>query len=159
MIEDRKRRVVNGHTFGYEDCARCKGLGVVVAEAVGGEAPFCDCVGGPPPGEHTAGVTAVWIGFVGMADDDVVLQLHVDGQEGRCFVSREMWEAIAEKAGWDARARAAEPLWQLLDDIDTLSDITKGDHVAFYTLAMRAAERRHKYAESPDGQTLEWSRP
>jgi hypothetical protein len=52
--------------------------------------------------------------------------------------------------------RAAEPLWQLLDDIDTLSDVTKGDFKAFYTAAMKVADKRHSYARSHDGQTLVW---
>ena len=66
---------------------------------------------------------------------------------------KESRDAATETA---KRAAAAEPLWQLLDDIDTLSDITKGDYEAFYKLAMKAAEKRHKYAESPDGYVLEW---
>ena len=57
------------------------------------------------------------------------------------------------------RERAAEPLWQLLDDIDTLSDVTKGDFRAFYTAVMKVADKRHSYAKSFDGQTLVWNEP
>lgn len=57
------------------------------------------------------------------------------------------------------KAAAAEPLWQLLDDIDTLSDIAKGDLTAFYTRAMQIAAKRCEFAKSPDGQTLVWSEP
>lgn len=56
---------------------------------------------------------------------------------------------------WKARAEA---LWQLLDDIDTGSDMFKPhdekSYKAFYEYAMARAERRHKYLHSPDGYKL-----
>lgn len=55
-----------------------------------------------------------------------------------------------------AQARAAaETLWQILDDIDTLDDVCKENFVAFNRGAMRLVVRRHEYAKS-DGYTLTW---
>jgi hypothetical protein len=53
----------------------------------------------------------------------------------------------------------AEKLWQLLDDIDTASDIFKprdeASYKAFYNYTMRKCEERGKYLHSLDGYTLE----
>ena len=57
----------------------------------------------------------------------------------------------------ELKSTAAEPLWQLLDDIDTLDDICKSDDAWFRRAAMDLCVRRHAYAQSPDGQTLTWS--
>ncbi len=43
------------------------------------------------------------VGFSAGAVDDsgeLELTLHIDGHTGRCWLSREMWEAIGESAGW-----------------------------------------------------------
>ena len=46
----------------------------------------------------------------------------------------------------------AKELWQLLDDIDTASDIFKPTDIdsykAFYKYVMRKSEERHEYFES-----------
>lgn len=52
---------------------------------------------------------------------------------------------------------AANELWQLLDNIDTLSDVCKGDLAAFARTALKQCERRHRFAASYDGHTLTWS--
>ena len=52
----------------------------------------------------------------------------------------------------------AQDLWQLLDSIDTLSDIVKpadeDSYRMFYQLAMNTCKRRFQYFVSEDGQTL-----
>ena len=45
-----------------------------------------------------------------------------------------------------------EELWQLLDDIDTASDMFKPEKTAFYEYVMAKANERHKYLIS-DGYT------
>ena len=52
-------------------------------------------LGYAPPGAHETG-----IGWIGMAQGEIELRLQVDGVEGSCFLSKEMWEAFGEKAGW-----------------------------------------------------------
>ena len=47
----------------------------------------------------------------------------------------------------------AEKLWQLLDDIDTASDMFKPEQTQFYKHIMLKAEKRHKLLKS-DGQEL-----
>ncbi len=51
----------------------------------------------------------------------------------------------------------AEKLWQLLDDIDTMSDAIKPDDLAgyrrFYDYALLHCAKRHQYLKS-DGYTL-----
>ncbi len=49
---------------------------------------------------------------------------------------------------------AAEALWQLLDDIDSLSDSLKPEKNAFYEATMRHVARRHEILKS-DGHNLE----
>jgi hypothetical protein len=56
-----------------------------------------------------------------------------------------------DAAEWRDRA---EKLWQLLDDIDTASDMFKPEKNAFFGYAMRKAEERGKYIFSPDGYRL-----
>jgi len=52
----------------------------------------------------------------------------------------------------------AEALWQIIDDIDTLSDIikpsTEKGYKAFYEAVMKKQQERHKYLTSYDGYTL-----
>jgi hypothetical protein len=47
-------------------------------------------------GAHAAGLQAREVDHHG----ELELRLHVDGQQGSCFLSREMWRALGEKAGW-----------------------------------------------------------
>lgn len=47
----------------------------------------------------------------------------------------------------------ARELWQLLDDIDTASDMFKPKHDGFYRYVMAKAEARHAFATS-DGYNL-----
>ena len=46
-----------------------------------------------------------------------------------------------------------QALWQLLDDIDTASDIFKPEMTEFYNYVMGKAEERHKHLTS-DGFVL-----
>ena len=52
----------------------------------------------------------------------------------------------------------AEALWQIIDDIDKLSDIikpsTEKGYKAFYEAVMKKQQKRHKYLTSYDGYTL-----
>ena len=54
--------------------------------------------------------------------------------------------------GQEERQRAVD-LWQILDDIDTLSDMLKEPPTKFQRMTLRLCEARHKYLES-DGYTL-----
>ncbi len=47
----------------------------------------------------------------------------------------------------------AEALWDLLDDIDTASDMFKPEQTTFYKYVMAKAELRHRYLHS-DGYVL-----
>ena len=49
--------------------------------------------------------------------------------------------------------KAAIDLWGLLDDIDTYSDIAKGNDAAFRKAVERKVKERHKILES-DGYNL-----
>lgn len=51
---------------------------------------------------------------------------------------------------------AAEALWQLLDDIDTMDDMAKGDDVAYRRGVRKLHQQRASWATSPDGQILAW---
>lgn len=55
---------------------------------------------------------------------------------------------------------AGEKLWQLLDDIDTLSDQIKPTDLegykAFYEATMKRCQKRNEIAFSEDGHTLVW---
>lgn len=44
-------------------------------------------------------------------------------------------------------------LWCMLDDIDTYSDMTRGDYDLFYKLTMKKVAQRHKILQS-DGHIL-----
>ncbi len=48
---------------------------------------------------------------------------------------------------------AAQFLWMLLDDIDTASDIAKGDNTAYRVMVERIQRRRFEVG-STDGQTV-----
>ena len=48
----------------------------------------------------------------------------------------------------------AEKLWDLLDDIDTASDMFKPEKTPFYDHIMKKVYERKKYLISPDGQKL-----
>lgn len=54
--------------------------------------------------------------------------------------------------------RDREELWQILDDIDTYSDVAKADDKLFRGLVENAHPRRFEIAMSPDGQKLLWKR-
>ena len=64
-----------------------------------------------------------------------------------------------ERDAYKARAEAAEThrqfLWDLLDNIDTLEDATKGDREAFYNATHRQHQRRWEISSS-DGYTVTW---
>lgn len=49
-----------------------------------------------------------------------------------------------------------EFLWQLLDEIDTVSDIVKGDDAQYRRLCVGIQARRGEVGNSPDGQTITW---
>lgn len=49
-----------------------------------------------------------------------------------------------------------EFLWDLLDDIDTVSDAAKSDDVGYRRAVTRIQARRHEVGESHDGQTITW---
>ena len=49
--------------------------------------------------------------------------------------------------------RAAIDLWQIIDDIDTYSDMTKGNDKSFREAVERKVRERHKILES-DGYNL-----
>lgn len=50
-------------------------------------------------------------------------------------------------------------LWMLLDGISTAADAAKGDHEAFYKLALCLIASRDRFAYSPDGHTTVWREP
>lgn len=54
------------------------------------------------------------------------------------------------------RTKAAERLWQLLDNIDTLDDSCRDNDVAFRREARKQQKQRFEIAESHNGQTLTW---
>lgn len=60
----------------------------------------------------------------------------------------------------DRWKKAAEDLWQLLDDISTASDMFKPTSLegykAFYRYTMKRCKERGKILESRDGYTLCW---
>lgn len=58
------------------------------------------------------------------------------------------------KYSWEEIAKG---LWQLLDDIDTASDMFKPKQTGFYRYVMRKAEERGKYGYSPDGYELKFN--
>lgn len=49
-----------------------------------------------------------------------------------------------------------EFLWDLLDDIDTVSDAAKSDDAGYRRAVTRIQSRRHEVGESLDGQTITW---
>ena len=49
----------------------------------------------------------------------------------------------------------AKELWSIIDDIDTMADMSKGDHTMFYKSVMKIVGKRHKYFISKDGMTLQ----
>ena len=51
--------------------------------------------------------------------------------------------------------KIAEDLWQLLDDIDTASDVAKANDVQYRSLVRQIHMKRFEYADS-DGQTISW---
>ena len=53
--------------------------------------------------------------------------------------------------------RIAEDLWQLLDDIDTASDVAKANDVQYRSLVRRIHMKRFEYAES-NGKTITWKK-
>ena len=53
--------------------------------------------------------------------------------------------------------KIAEDLWQLLDDIDTASDVAKENHVYYRSLVRRIHMKRFEYAES-NGKTITWKK-
>ena len=65
----------------------------------------------------------------------------------------ELDAVLAEIEKWRDRAKG---LWQLLDDIDTASDSTRGDWIAYGNAVRELADMRHMYAVSKNGHTLEW---
>jgi len=52
----------------------------------------------------------------------------------------------------------AHVLRSLLDDIDTYSDMTKGDYEAFYKWTMKTVQSANEYLTSYDGMTWETPR-
>jgi hypothetical protein len=58
----------------------------------------------PPRKKKTrkkGGGLSAGIGFGGVeSNGELELRLEVNGHEGSCWVSKEFWEAVAEKAGW-----------------------------------------------------------
>lgn len=56
-------------------------------------------------GAKTAGVSCGKVDHHG----ELELILEVDGEKGSCFISREMWEALGDVAGWTARRRSGRP--------------------------------------------------
>ncbi len=51
-------------------------------------------------GKKSGGLSA-GIGFGGVdKSGELELRLEVNGHEGSCWISKEFWEAMAEKAGW-----------------------------------------------------------
>lgn len=49
-----------------------------------------------------------------------------------------------------------EELWQLLDDIDTVSDMVKSDDAAYRRLVEKIQAKRNAIGYSPDGHGLLW---
>jgi hypothetical protein len=49
-----------------------------------------------------------------------------------------------------------EFLYQLLDDIDTVSDAAKGDDAGYRRAVQRIQARKSEVGESPDGYTMNW---
>ncbi len=54
--------------------------------------------------------------------------------------------------------RHREFLWQLLDDIDTMSDVAKSNDAQYRRQVERLQARRCEVGESRDGQTVTWGR-
>lgn len=55
------------------------------------------------PVKKKGGGLSAGIGWGGKKPDkhgELELRLEVNGHEGSCWISKEFWEAIAEKAGW-----------------------------------------------------------
>jgi hypothetical protein len=63
----------------------------------------------PPPGVPDDDDTGVGFSCVGMAQGEVRLRLFVRGDTGDAYVSREMWGAVAEFAGWSTTHPAQVP--------------------------------------------------
>lgn len=53
--------------------------------------------------------------------------------------------------------RLAEFLWSIIDDIDTASDVAKGNNVLYRTIVEGIQGRRWKCGVRTDGYTLDWS--
>ncbi len=51
-------------------------------------------------GPSLGGANSVGFSFAGMDSGEAGLLLDVNGHTGTVYVSREMWEAVADKAGW-----------------------------------------------------------
>ena len=62
-------------------------------------------------------------------------------------------EALTELKEFMEGETAEEKLWQLLDDIDTASDMFKPEQTGFYKYVMAKAQERHRYLVS-DGFNL-----
>ena len=53
--------------------------------------------------------------------------------------------------------KIAEDLWQLLDDIDTASDVAKANDVQYRSLVQRIHMKRFEYADS-NGKSITWKK-
>jgi hypothetical protein len=47
-----------------------------------------------------------------------------------------------------------ESLWDIIDDIDTALDMTKGNYEEFFKYTSEKVKERFKYIRSDDGHTL-----
>ena len=63
---------------------------------------------------------------------------------------QELEQALAELKQFRESETTEEKLWQLLDDIDTASDMFKPEQTEFYKYVMAKAEEHHKYLVSDD---------
>ncbi len=58
----------------------------------------------------------------------------------------------------DEKEKVIEYLWQIIDDIDTASDIAKSNDVAYRNMVEKLQKKRWKTGITSDGHTLDLSK-
>jgi len=85
------------------------------------------------------------------------VQEALEGLRSGIFPSEEAVNELIEEALAELKefreGSVDDKLWQLLDDIDTASDIFKPEQTDFYKYVMAKAQERHRYLVS-DGFNL-----
>jgi hypothetical protein len=96
-------------------------------------------------GEHFTSVGAAQDHFGTTPEDQAACKIKVGEERGLVMSLR--------RAHKDR-----EELWQIIDDIDTLSDAAKSDDAGYRRSVERMVQKRNAIAESPDGHKLNWKR-